>query len=63
MKGKVKWFNSRKGYGFIISEDGKEVFVHQTEIPAGTDLNEEDQVEYEIRKTDKGLEATEVKKL
>ena len=63
MKGKVKWFNSRKGYGFIISEDGKEVFVHQTEIPAGTDLNEEDQVEYEIKKTDKGLEATEVKKL
>ncbi len=63
MKGKVKWFNPRKGYGFIISEDGKEVFVHQTEIPVGTILNEENPVEYEVKKTEKGLEATQLKKL
>ena len=32
MKGKVKWFNAEKGYGFIVSEDGKEVFVHYSSI-------------------------------
>ena len=32
MKGKVKWFNAEKGYGFISSEDGKDVFVHYSQI-------------------------------
>ena len=37
-----------KGFGFIAGEDGKEVFIHRTAIPAGIDLYEGDQVEYQI---------------
>jgi len=63
MKGKVKWYNSRKGYGFIESEDKKDIFVHRNSIPDGTYLNEGDQVEYEIEDSDKGPQATNLKKL
>ena len=62
MNGKVKWFNQRKGYGFIIGEDGKEVFFHKNEISIGTSLNEGDPVEYDIKKTEKGLEAIKIQK-
>jgi len=63
MKGKIKWYNYRKGYGFIESEDGKEVFVHQTAIPLGIQLNEEDKVEFGIEDTDRGKQAKNLKKL
>ena len=63
MKGKVKWYNARKGFGFILGEDGKDIFVHRTEVPDGTFLNDEDSVEYEIEKTDRGPQAKNVKKL
>ena len=63
MKGNIKWFNPRKGYGFITGEDGKEIFVHQNDIPMGTNLNEEDKVEYEVEKTEKGNKAINIKKL
>ena len=63
MKGKIKWYNSRKGYGFIEGEDKKDVFVHRNSIPDGTYLNEGDQVEYELEDSDKGPQATNVKKL
>ncbi len=63
MKGKIKWYNSRKGYGFIIGEDGKDVFVHQSDIPTGVNLNEEDSVEYEIEDSDRGPKAKNIKKL
>ncbi len=63
MKGKVKWYNARKGFGFIAGEDGKDIFVHRTSIPEGMYLNEDDSVEFEIEETDRGLQATKVKKL
>jgi CspA family cold shock protein len=63
MKGTVKWYNPRKGYGFIQGEDEKEVFVHRSAIPNGTDLNDGDKVEYEIEDTERGPSAKDVKKL
>ncbi len=63
MKGTIKWYNSRKGYGFIQGEDEKEVFVHRSAIPNGTYLNEGDKVEYEIEDTERGQSAKDVKKL
>ena len=63
MKGKIKWYNSFKGYGFIEGEDEKDVFVHQTAIPEGTHLDEGDEVEFEVEKGEKGPAAVNVKKL
>jgi cold shock protein len=62
MKGTIKWYNARKGYGFIQSEDGKEIFVHRTAVPMETSLNEGDAVEFEIETSDRGPQAKNVKK-
>ena len=62
MKGTVKWFNNRKGYGFIRGEDGNEIFVHRKDLPEETNLEEREQVEYEIRNTNRGPKAIEIKK-
>ena len=63
MNGKVKWFDSKKGYGFIIAEDGKEIFVHYTGIikEGFKALSEGQEVEYELTDGDKGVQAVEVK--
>ena len=63
MKGTIKWYNAGKGYGFIQGEDEKDVFVHRSAIPNGTDLNEGDKVEYEIEESERGPQATKIKKL
>lgn len=63
MKGTVKWYNARKGYGFIEGEDGKDVFVHRTALPSGIFLNEGDKVEFEVEESDRGPKATNIKKL
>ncbi|GAH75144.1 unnamed protein product [marine sediment metagenome] len=63
MEGTVKWYNSRKGYGFISGEDGKDVFVHRSSIPEGTYLNEGDKVDYQLEDSERGPQATNVKKL
>jgi CspA family cold shock protein len=62
MKGTVKWFNDRKGFGFIICEDEKEIFVHRNALVLDVTLAEGDQVEYEIEETDRGPQAKNVKK-
>ncbi len=64
-KGKVKWFNAKKGYGFIASESGEDVFVHFSAIQdAGyKTLDEGQEVEFEVEKDQKGLKAKDVTKL
>lgn len=63
MNGKIKWYNARKGFGFVESEDGKDIFVHRSAIPAGVFLNEGDNIEFETEETDKGVKAVNIKKL
>ena len=63
MKGTVKWFNNRKGYGFIQGENGIEVFIHRNELILGTTIDKNDRVEYGIKKSEKGPEAIDVKKI
>jgi CspA family cold shock protein len=62
MKGTVKWFNDSKGYGFIEPSEGDDVFVHFSAIEADgfRTLAEGEQVEFDIRDSDKGLQATRV---
>ena len=64
-KGTVKWFNQKKGYGFITAEDGKEIFVHFSSIQGEgfKTLREGEEVEFEITKDEKGEQATNVVKL
>jgi CspA family cold shock protein len=64
-KGVVKWFNPKKGYGFITSEDGKEIFVHFSSIQGEghKTLKEGDEVKFEITEGEKGEQATQVVKL
>jgi CspA family cold shock protein len=66
MKGKVKWFNDQKGYGFITPEDGSaDVFVHHTSIlgEGFKTLAENQTVEFEVLQSDKGPKAANVQKL
>jgi len=62
MKGTIKFFNDSKAFGFITGEDGKEVFVHQTELGEGVVVREGDSVTYEVEQGDKGPKAVKVKK-
>ncbi|MHC4563403.1 MAG: cold-shock protein [Planctomycetota bacterium] len=63
--GKVKWFNNAKGFGFITTEDGKDAFVHYSDIDGDgfKTLEEGDDVEFEMAEGPKGAKATKVLKL
>lgn len=62
IKGRVKWYNIKQGYGFIEGEDGIDAFIHKSNIPFWTIyLKTGDKVEYIPRKTVKGSEATDLK--
>ena len=65
MTGKVKWFNSAKGYGFITGDDGKEVFVHFSAINSDgyKTLKDGEAVSYDVTEGDKGPQASNVTKL
>jgi CspA family cold shock protein len=63
--GKVKWFDNKKGFGFIIQESGQDVFVHHTAIQ-GTGfktLNEGEAVSFDVVASDKGPKAENVQRL
>jgi len=66
MKGKVKWFNDQKGFGFITPEDGsKDLFVHHSSIQASgfKTLAENQAVEFDVEQAEKGPRAANVKPL
>ncbi|KQC06759.1 MAG: cold-shock protein [Candidatus Cloacimonas sp. SDB] len=68
MKGTVKWFDDTKGYGFILTEDGKEYFVHWKSIVTVSDMNRkflvnEEEVEFDLMETNKGVQAINVVRL
>jgi CspA family cold shock protein len=64
-QGTVKWFNDSKGFGFIASEDGSDVFVHHTSIQGAgfKSLAEGDKVSFDVEKGPKGPKAVNVVKL
>jgi CspA family cold shock protein len=66
VRGKVKWFNDQKGYGFLSKEDGSgDVFVHFSSISGDgfKSLAEGDNVEFDVTESDKGPKAANVKKV
>lgn len=60
-KGRVKWFNPQKGFGFIEIENGNDIFVHGSQVRES--LQEGDEVQFVIKDSKKGFVATDVEKL
>ena len=65
MRGKVKWFNTNKGYGFILTQENKEYFVHWTSIVTKSQndlktLEQNEVVEFDVFITDKGPQAVNI---
>jgi CspA family cold shock protein len=64
-QGKVKWFNGQKGYGFITTDEGEDVFVHYSAIGGSgfRTLEQGQRVQFEVTQGPKGLQAANVNKL
>ena len=62
MRGQVKWFDPKKGYGFIVGPEGQDVFVHYSQIEGDgfRSLKDGEQVDYELIESDKGYQARTV---
>jgi CspA family cold shock protein len=66
MIGVVKWFDNRKGYGFLIREDGRDVYCHASDVELPgfeKDLKTGDRVEFDIVQVPKGAKAIQVKRV
>jgi len=59
-KGTVKFFNHSKGFGFITPDEGKDLFVHISNVRNGAQLQDGDKVEFEVEEGKRGPQATEV---
>ncbi|MCB5245145.1 MAG: cold shock domain-containing protein [Candidatus Cloacimonadaceae bacterium] len=65
MRGKVKWFNKNKGYGFIVTDDNEEYFVHWKSIVTNSPrvlkvLEQDEEVTFDLMETDKGTQAINI---
>ena len=60
-QGTVKWYNKKKGYGFIEQEDGEDLFVHYTQVEG--EIKDGDSVEFEVGEGPKGPNAMNVSKI
>ena len=63
MEGTVKWFNRKKGFGFVTGDDGQEYFVHYSAVPQGTFLRDNDKISFDPAETEKGKQAQNVQLL
>ncbi|WP_456342063.1 cold-shock protein [Thermovibrio sp.] len=65
LTGTVKWFDSKKGYGFITADNGQDVFVHYTGISGEgfKTLEEGERVSFNVTESEKGLKAVDVERL
>ncbi len=63
MEGTVKWFNTKKGYGFINGDDGEDYFVHNTSLESGVFVHDNDRVSFDSAQTERGKQAQNVKLL
>ena len=63
MKGKIKFFNPDKEFGFVIGDDGKEYFFHKSGLEEGLTVDKDDAVEFVTEEGDRGLKAVKIKKV